>query len=558
MIKLNIFRGYVKMITILKKILIFLLFIETIILPFHKALALEEDEIQIASPPTTVRLDDQRQGAEEDVYPTSFDVPLSEKKEHEGCPLLKALLKKWEINLEKRRVLSLDGGGVRGSFTSQVLARMEEETGRATKDTFKGSITGTSTGSFIALGLVSPNKDGESNTGPYSASEIVDFYRTQGSQMFSGCCALTNCMQGLICPPSFSEKIGCVFKNIFSCFGCFGCCYNCYGTCGPMYSRKTLDTQLQSLLGPKRPLRDALGPVQTTTYDLSPGGGILRLSSTDPFTNEYSFEEAGAASSAAPTYFPAPIIGDGSKEKPRRICVDGGLIENNPMLAALLQAQEGLEGSSDIRDFTLVSIGTGQAAGSFSDENLRYAGALSWAKPIIEIGMSGTSMATDLSFKRIFKEGNYYRMQVSLPEEALEMDNPRNIQGLIKEADKFCADPHSSFRSFMNILKKEKEFKDNMIRLYGEMNNDEFMEVLESFRKVVGVTYEDTKLNIQTFLNETENSEKEKTLATQISQYFNDPRLLKALKIELIALSNKLAKSEPINTKDPTVVISDI
>ena len=50
------------------------------------------------------------------------------------------------------RILSLDGGGIKGAFTAAVLAEWENKTGRVIVDHFD-LITGTSPGGIIALGL---------------------------------------------------------------------------------------------------------------------------------------------------------------------------------------------------------------------------------------------------------------------------------------------------------------------------------------------------------------------------------------------------------------------
>ncbi len=50
------------------------------------------------------------------------------------------------------RILSLDGGGIKGAFTAAVLAEWEKRTGRIIVDHFD-LIAGTSTGGIIALGL---------------------------------------------------------------------------------------------------------------------------------------------------------------------------------------------------------------------------------------------------------------------------------------------------------------------------------------------------------------------------------------------------------------------
>ena len=79
------------------------------------------------------------------------------------------------------RMLALDGGGIRGLLTLEVLARMEsllaEATGRG-KDfrlcDFFDYIAGTSTGAIIAAGLARG----------MSVAELLDFYKKTGPDMF--------------------------------------------------------------------------------------------------------------------------------------------------------------------------------------------------------------------------------------------------------------------------------------------------------------------------------------------------------------------------------------
>ncbi len=69
------------------------------------------------------------------------------------------------------RILALDGGGIKGSFTAGVLAASEKETGQRCVDHFD-LISGASTGGIITLGL------------GLSAQEIVDFYTNHGLTIF--------------------------------------------------------------------------------------------------------------------------------------------------------------------------------------------------------------------------------------------------------------------------------------------------------------------------------------------------------------------------------------
>jgi hypothetical protein len=76
-----------------------------------------------------------------------------------------------------RRLLSLDGGGIRGLITLGILERLEallrQRTGKSLSEYFD-YIAGTSTGAIIAAGLARG----------LSVAELVDFYTSCGEQMF--------------------------------------------------------------------------------------------------------------------------------------------------------------------------------------------------------------------------------------------------------------------------------------------------------------------------------------------------------------------------------------
>lgn len=72
------------------------------------------------------------------------------------------------------RVLALDGGGIKGTFSASVLADFEEAVGEPLVNYFD-LIAGTSTGGIIALGL---------GLG-LTANEIVNFYETHGPAIFA-------------------------------------------------------------------------------------------------------------------------------------------------------------------------------------------------------------------------------------------------------------------------------------------------------------------------------------------------------------------------------------
>jgi patatin-like phospholipase/acyl hydrolase len=77
--------------------------------------------------------------------------------------------------MPRRRLLSIDGGGIRGIIPAIALAKLEDTTGRLTRDTFS-FVAGTSTGAIIAAAIAAG----------IPAPRIVDLYVKRASQVFSG------------------------------------------------------------------------------------------------------------------------------------------------------------------------------------------------------------------------------------------------------------------------------------------------------------------------------------------------------------------------------------
>ena len=73
------------------------------------------------------------------------------------------------------RILSLDGGGIKGVFTAAVLASFEADTKLKIIDHFD-LIAGTSTGGILAIGLAMG----------LTAEELLNFYRERGAENISG------------------------------------------------------------------------------------------------------------------------------------------------------------------------------------------------------------------------------------------------------------------------------------------------------------------------------------------------------------------------------------
>ncbi|NJD29464.1 MAG: hypothetical protein FIA92_14360, partial [Chloroflexi bacterium] len=73
----------------------------------------------------------------------------------------------------RRRILAIDGGGMRGLIPAVALAGLERMTGRPAREAFD-FLAGTSTGAVIAGGLAAG----------IPAQRIVELYRRRGPELF--------------------------------------------------------------------------------------------------------------------------------------------------------------------------------------------------------------------------------------------------------------------------------------------------------------------------------------------------------------------------------------
>ena len=71
------------------------------------------------------------------------------------------------------RILSIDGGGIKGVYSAALLEKLEEHTGKSIAELFD-LICGTSTGGLIALFLGAG----------FSPKEIVEFYKDNATTIF--------------------------------------------------------------------------------------------------------------------------------------------------------------------------------------------------------------------------------------------------------------------------------------------------------------------------------------------------------------------------------------
>jgi uncharacterized protein len=209
------------------------------------------------------------------------------------------------------RVLSLDGGGIRGVFSASVLSAVEEQQGIRVADYFD-LIIGTSTGGIIALGL---------GMG-LSAREILTFYTKNGPRIFP--------------TTFFHQRVGGFVRHL----------------AWHKYSAEPLKNALEEVFG-DRLLGESQRRLVITSFDAVAGDVHLFKTSHHPkFTRDYQEKvvDVALATSAAPTYLPGHHPGDG------RRFIDGGVWGNCPAPLGILEAMTVLGAPRE--SVEVLSIGT--------------------------------------------------------------------------------------------------------------------------------------------------------------------------------------------------------
>ncbi len=225
------------------------------------------------------------------------------------------------------KILSIDGGGIRGIYPARLLCELEEELARSSNQHTKlcdyfDLICGTSTGGIIALGLAHG----------MPAQEILQLYRNHADKIFNKRWHRF----GLFKPKYSSEYLGNLLKEAFA-----------------KYSESG-DTRL--------------GHTKTRvcipTYNSVQGKAhVYKTAHHEKLFRDYQIptHHVALSSAAAPVFFPphsftyTPINSPNPVEV--KMNIDGGVIANNPTHIGIVEAHNTL--GVPLADIRVLSLGTG-------------------------------------------------------------------------------------------------------------------------------------------------------------------------------------------------------
>ncbi|QEC40239.1 CBASS cGAMP-activated phospholipase [Pseudobacter ginsenosidimutans] len=235
-----------------------------------------------------------------------------------------------ESATKKFRILSIDGGGIRGLIPAKVLADLEQEIQREVPGAklyeYFDLICGTSTGAILAVAIALG----------VPAAKLVDFYHEHARAIF---------------PKWYLKILPRKSRVLFT----------------SIYSNKELHQLLAKTYasannGSIPLLNDCKTKVCIPTFNGNDGKiNVLKTKHHVDYSRDYKIpaHEAVLSSASAPIYFPPHSFnfsnqyGSGSNVN----MIDGGIFANDPALIGLLEAADKL--NQEIEQITILSLGTG-------------------------------------------------------------------------------------------------------------------------------------------------------------------------------------------------------
>ena len=245
------------------------------------------------------------------------------------------------------RILSIDGGGIKGILPAAVLAECERRFLRGgSASAYFDMLAGTSTGGIIALGLSSGMR----------AAEVLEIYLTHGGKIFP---------KGWT--PPFA--LGRAAKSIYG-FARNIAVYR--------YNREPLERALRDCFG-NRTLGEVDRRLNIPAFDGFNEVNVLKTPHHPDFRLDWQEEivTVALATSAAPTFFSTYRNGT-------RHFADGGVWANNPAMVALVDALSCFD--LDRHSVDILSLGCGEQDLRLSDGQIKWGGMFHW-RTIIETAM---------------------------------------------------------------------------------------------------------------------------------------------------------------------------
>jgi patatin-like phospholipase/acyl hydrolase len=285
---------------------------------------------------------------------------------------------KLEQGIRLRRILTIDGGGIRGVFPISFLAEIEDRLGRPIADYFD-LIAGTSTGGVIAIGL---------GLG-LTAGELLQHYKEFGASIFPAR-RVTGNLRRLI---------------------------------RAKYSLGPLRSVLTGAFGARR-LGDSRKRLLIPALDLAAERVYVYKTAHHPKIvgdDEIAAVEVALATVAAPTYFPIHLAGDGAY-------VDGSFWAGNPLAIAVVEAIGVLDWRRD--DIRALSLGCTFVRLDVATEKRVSLGASYWGARLADVFLTAQSSGAMAMANTLIGAENIFRIDPDTTAQRFALDGVQHMPEL--------------------------------------------------------------------------------------------------------------------------------
>lgn len=288
-------------------------------------------------------------------------------------------------NSKPFKILSIDGGGIKGLYSSKILEHLEQTHKSPISDYFD-MICGTSTGGLIALALCLkiPSKD------------ISAFYEKHGKVIFPR-----------------RTKIGGILRQTFW---------------RGKYSDHALKMALESIFG-ERKIADSQNLLCIPSYSLTDARPwVFKFDHRErklDRDNKALCVDVALATSAAPTYFPLCEIDYYDHKQ----FIDGGVWANNPTLVGVIEALTYFVG--DGREFDSVevlSLSSLNCTGGKPIGLKRFRSFINWRNDLFDTSLIGQSHFTHYMMSKLCELNHIKIKYVRVPSENISAEQQHLVQ----------------------------------------------------------------------------------------------------------------------------------
>lgn len=341
------------------------------------------------------------------------------------------------------RILAFDGGGVRGAFSARLLQRLEEKTGGGLVERTT-VLAGTSTGAILAAGLACGLRPDELVdlyvnyadhifdrsaipligiwTAPYTQRRLRQQLRTRYQ---AGLDRLLAALPVADATPVLARVAA---EKAREAAGDF--VYPSLGLLA-MLKRFVVVPAFSLHEPPDQPVAAARSqPV--IMHNLPRYEALLesgRNTTEKHWLDNLSIVEAVLRSSAAPTYFPA-----------RHKFVDGGVVANNPSVAAWALVKDVATAMNEKDDVRVLSISSGHSPNARPE--LDRKGVFGWVRPLVDMFIDGSAeLATQHC--QVLLGPRHHRLDGPLGEalHGVKLDHAPAVSFLVARADELAGEP---------------------------------------------------------------------------------------------------------------------